>query len=215
MHAKVALVASALAIFCPTGARASTWVWADAQSGYDHLWLKTLAVDTEGLDAEVQPSSAGGPALSLGLGGRLYFVTLGLRGKATHLAQGWLWRVGPELGFRIPLARFEPYLGLGFGYATVGTARRMFRGLDDGLDSDGLFASARLGLDYLMWPALSVGAVVAVDALAMARPGVSIRRLLENDRIQTLEAARERAGQADGACWGMGVGVLVNIGVHF
>ena len=40
----------------------------------------------------------------------------------------WLWRLGPEVGVRIPLGEFEPHFELGAGYATIGGTGDMLDG---------------------------------------------------------------------------------------
>jgi hypothetical protein len=203
---------------------ATSWFWMDAGGGYDSVWLRTFVADVDELTAELLPSHAGGGALSAALGARLWFVTIGARGRVTMLDgklgapetsdRWWLWRVGPEVGARIPLGEFEPHFELGAGYATIGGTGDMLDGFEQGLDIDGFYGAASAGFDYFLVEEFSLGLVARGDFLALARPGVAVRDLIEPKKVDTLNEARARILEADGSSYGGAFGVFLIAGLH-
>lgn len=164
------------------------WFWMDSNAGYDFVALRSLEANIEARALDVKTSQGGGPSMSVGLGLRLVFFTLGLRGHVTMLPsdmrdsehrRSWLWRVGPELGFRVKLGRMEPLLALSAGYATFGGASEVVRGLDrgfeKGLSFDGFFGAVTLGLSVFVVEELSLGCAVVGNVLMLSKPGVPVR----------------------------------------
>src|SRR5687768_5520078 len=207
----------------PMAMLATSWFWLDAGGGYDSVWLRTFEADVDELTADLLPSQAGGGAITAALGARLWFVTVGVRGRVTLLDgklaapetsdRWWVWRVGPEVGIRVPLGRFEPHFELGAGYATIGGTGDMIDGLGEGLDIDGFYGSASAGFDYFLVEEFTLGLVVRGDFLALARPGVPIRDLLEPKKVDTLNETKARILEADGSSYGGAFGVFLNAGL--
>src|SRR5262249_57311415 len=105
-------------------------------------------------------------------GGRWLSVVSGVRGRVPGLP-GWSMRsFAGELGFRVTLRRFEPFMSIAAGYTGLG-------GLQDGatgapLSLDGLNARLGIGLDYFLTRFVSVGGVLSGEALAFTRSGVPL-----------------------------------------
>src|SRR5690349_7587278 len=63
------------------------WLFIKPGLGYHRVWLRTLhADDSDRLTARVIPEQLSGPAPSLGVGVKLWFVTLGVTGRVAHLS---------------------------------------------------------------------------------------------------------------------------------
>jgi hypothetical protein len=192
--------------------------------GFQSVNMTTFqAEDEESFTADLAPTVANGPSVSLGLGLRLLALTLGARGSVAFLSNNEsgrpvsdmrLWNISGELGFRfIPNPKLEPYLLLGGGYS-------VFTGFD-AAKLDGRFkvrgpnARIGLGLDYYASDRVSIGALVLGEALFLTRPGVSAGDLLTPERVETLGEARARVLEADGTSVGTAFSVSIGPGFHF
>jgi hypothetical protein len=165
-----------------------------------------------------------GPAVDVGLGFRLVFLTLGVRGRVASFQDqspertvgNWqVWTLDAELGFRAMLRRAEPYLTFAGGYASFGGLDDAVAGLRKGLDVSGLNLRAGAGLDYYLSPHFSVGAHVDAEVLALSRRGVAVADLLEAQRVNTINEAKARILEGDGSSWGWAWTAVAGPGVHF
>lgn len=163
------------------------WFWVDTNAGYDVVALRSVDANIGARALDVVSSRGGGPSISAGLGLRLVFFTLGLRGHVTMLQpdmQGseqhgpWLWRVGPEIGFRVQLGRLEPTIALSAGYATFGGTTDVIQGLDRGFAGgsfDGLFGGVTLGLSVFVTKEISLGGAVVGNLLMLSKTGEPVQ----------------------------------------
>ena len=200
------------------------WLFVKPGLGYQRVMLRTLrAEDSDRLTARVIPEELSGPAPSLGVGMKLWFVTLGVTGRVAHLsgtaperdpAELELWSVDGEVAFRAPLGALEPYVLLGGGYSTFGGMDDMVDGLGRGLDVNGANARGGLGLDYYVTPRLSFRLEGTGDLLFLTRPGVPARDLATPKEIGTLDEAQQRLLEADGSSAGLAFGIGAGVGVH-
>ncbi len=201
------------------------WLFIKPGLGYQRVWLRTLhAEDSERLTARVIPENLSGPAPSLGVGMKLWFVTLGVTGRVAHLsgaapergtAEVELWSLDGEVAFRAPLGALEPYVLVGGGYSTFGGMDDMVDGLGSGLDVNGANARGGLGFDYYFTRRLSLRFEGTGDILFLSRPGVPARDLATPKEIGTLDEAQERLLEADGSSAGLSFAVSGGVGVHF
>jgi len=201
------------------------WFFIKPGFGYQRVWLRTfVAEDSERLTAHVIPEDMSGPSPSLGIGMKLWFVSLGVTGRMAHLSGAAperevtdidLWSVDGEVTFRAPLGPLEPYVLLGGGYSTFGGMGDVVDGMSSGLDMNGANVRGGLGFDYYLSPDLSLRLEGTSDILFLARPGVSARDLAEPKEVGTLNEAEERLLEADGSSAGLAFGVGAGIGVHF
>src|SRR5262249_46355127 len=60
--------------------RGLTWVWLNVEGGFEHVDLKTFSVNEDKLTAGFINSSSPGGMIGAGLGARIVFLTLGIRG---------------------------------------------------------------------------------------------------------------------------------------
>jgi hypothetical protein len=200
------------------------WLWLDAQAGVESINLQTFHANADQLTAGFVPSAAMGPAAGLGVGLRLVFLTLGLRGRVASfqdqspmrtVGEWQVWTLDAELGFRAMLRRAEPYLTFAAGYASFGGLGDAVSGLRRGLDVSGLNLRAGAGLDYYLTRHLSVGAHVDAELLALSRPGIAVADLLEAQRVNTINQAKARILEGDGSSWGWAWTAVAGPGVHF
>src|SRR5262249_49783143 len=125
-----------------------------------------------------------------------------------------LWTADAEVGFRIPLRRFEPYLTFAGGYANLDGIADRVRGLH-GLTVHGANARMGFGVDWFFARHFSLGANLTGELLAMTRPGVSITDLATAKQVGTLDEAKARVLEADGSSWGTAITGTVALGAHF
>jgi hypothetical protein len=206
------------------GRRGYEWLWLDAQAGIESIKMQTFHANADQLTAGFVPSEATGPVVGVGVGFRLVFLTLGLRGRVASF-QGqspmrtvgdWqVWTLDAELGFRAMLRHAEPYLTFAGGYASFGGLDDVLAGLREGLDVSGLNLRAGAGLDYYLSRHFSVGAHVDAEVLALSRPGIAVADLLEAQRVNTINEAKARILEGDGSSWGWAWTAVAGPGVHF
>jgi hypothetical protein len=201
------------------------WFFIKPGFGYQRVWLRTfVAEDSERLTAHVIPEDLSGPAPSLGVGMKLWFVSLGVTGRMAHLsgtaperetAEIDLWSLDGEVALRAPLGPLEPYVLFGAGYSTFGGMGDVVEGMRSGLDVDGANLRGGLGFDYYLTPDLSMRLEGTSDVLFLARRGVAARDLAEPKEVGTLNEAEERLLEADGSSAGLAFGVGAGLGLHF
>jgi hypothetical protein len=201
------------------------WFFIKPGFGYQRVWLRTFrAEDSERLTARVIPEDMSGPAPSLGVGMKLWFVTFGVTGRVAHLSGAAperdtteleLWSLDGEVAFRAPLGPLEPYVLIGGGYSTFGGMGDVVDGLGNGLDVNGANLRGGLGFDYYLTRDLSLRFEGSSDVMFLAREGVAARDLAEPKEIGTLNEAEERLLEADGSSAGLSFGVGAGLGVHF
>jgi hypothetical protein len=157
----------------------------------------------------------------LGLGVRLWFVSLMLHGDVTFLDSSsgaidddmQLWSLDLEAALRFLHGRFQPYVLVGAGYSGLA-------GIDDLLDDQRREAEAHggnarlgLGFDYYMTKALTLGFRGHADGLLLASR-VSFLELATPEQVDTLGETRARLREADGSIAGFSYAGGVTFGVH-
>jgi len=199
--------------------RGLDWVWIDFDGGFEQLGLQAFnGGDQSFVGGFVKTSSSGG-AVGAGVGARLLFLTLLLRARVGVFDSGQLYRIGPEVGFHVPLGRVEPHVALGLGYAAVGGLRDTVGGAAEAdLALRGFYTRASAGLDYFPTPAFSLGFDLSGDLLVLVRPAIS------SDVVQLIQAspsvdAAHKASASLLTSTGTGVGGTVAVtavaGLHF
>jgi len=194
--------------------------WIDGEGGVESANLRTFDADVDRLTVGLAPTTGQGLAGGVGAGVRLWFVTLGARGRVGDLAdtlgRDWrLWTLDAEAGLRIPLHRVEPHITLAGGYAGIGNSGDAVSGLRSGLDVSGANVRAGAGLDVYATPALTIGGDVTCEALFLSRRGVPLRDLAEAKRVDTINDAEARILEANGASAGGAVTFTAGLGLHF
>ena len=201
--------------------RGLTWLWIDVNGGFEQLGMQALNGGNQGFVAGFVKTSSSGGVVDAGVGAQLLLFTLLLRGRIGVFDSGQLYRVGPEVGFHVPLGRVEPHVALGVGYAGMG-------GLHETVALDSVAASAfslrgfyaRLdaGIDYYPTPVFSFGADVSAELLGLFRPALTA------DEVQLITAAAGLSTSlaksaplllASGTGWGGTFAVTGVAGLHF
>jgi hypothetical protein len=200
------------------------WLRLTTAVGYQRIALRTFVADRDALTAELVPETLHGPVTGLGLGAKLWFVSVGVTGRLAWLSGAGdhrgdddvrLWSVDGEVALRAPLGRLEPFVLLGAGYSSLDDAGDVIEGLDQGLDIDGVNLRGGLGFDLYVNRRLSLDVRGTSDLLFLARKGVSARDLLESQEVGTLDEAEARILEAEGASAGLGFELTAGLGVHF
>jgi hypothetical protein len=181
------------------------WFWLNGEVGVEHLGLQTLN-SGHLVDASVTKTTQTGMVFGAGTGVRLFFLTIGPRFRFGNFSAWRLWTLDGEVGFRIPLGAFEPYVMLSGGYASVGS-------LDPGnaisrsaVGISGWNLRAGGGLDWFVSSAFSVGGCLTGEVLFLSRSKVT---------PASLGANQQSVYAADGSSIGAGVTLTAVAGLHF
>lgn len=199
--------------------RRTEWLWMNAEGGVEAANLTTFNANSDTLTVGLTPTSGVGPTVGLGAGFRLFIFTLGARGRLGVMQPGasnaWqLWTLDAEAGIRIPLGRFEPYLTLSGGYASLGNFGQAISGLGSGLDISGANVRAGGGLDFYITHGFSVGGAITGEMLVLGRPGVSLRDLAAAKQVGTINEAQARVLEANGTSVGGALTFTLGVGLH-
>lgn len=201
--------------------RALEWVWVNGEGGVEVADLRTFNANVDNLTVGLTPTSGVGPMAGLGAGVRLLFLTLGVRGRVGAMQPdsgggAWqLWTLDAEIGVRVPLKRFEPYLTLAGGYASLGNFGTAVSGLGSGFDVSGANLRLGVGLDVYVTHMFSVGGIASGEMLILARPGVPVSDLAVAKQIGTLDDAKARVLEANGTSVGGALSFGLVLGLHF
>lgn len=141
------------------------WVWIDAHGGFEQVGLGTFKGDNSITGGG--PTSSSGGVVGVGVGARLLFLTLLLRGRLGIGRIGHLYRLGPEVGLHVPLGKVEPHVELGAGFAAFGQlATAASKPL-------GGYARVGFGVDFFPVSVFSLGLAVSTELLGMRQGSAS------------------------------------------
>jgi hypothetical protein len=207
--------------------RGLEFLWINVEGGVQHLGLQTLSSKGSLVPGIVKTSELG-PMTGLGVGVRLFFLTLGLRGRIGIYDEYNYVSLNPEVGLHFKITdNVEFALSLSGGYSALGGFKA-----NNLLDSSvvnvrGFNVRAGLNLDYYFSHFFSLGVMGTAEVLAMTRPGVSVSSIKDasantNTNISTSQdaaAAEAQLQQQAALVEGSGVGVAFTgsmvFGVHF
>lgn len=194
--------------------RKLTWLRVDARGGFEMLGLTTFG-GGDALTGGVVKTSAPGGVISVGAGARLLFFTFLLRGALGVGGAGQLFRVGPEIGFHVPLGNVEPHLEIGGGYAAFGHINDEAGGVAAQLLAlRGGYGRVGGGLDYFVVPAFSIGGALSAEVLGLQRAALEAAQV---DAVTQAAPAGSRPSLL--AQRGSGVGGALSLalvlGLHF
>jgi len=199
-------------------------LWLDVEGGVQSASLNTFTTDWRAFSVGFIPRSGTGPAAGAAIGLRLVFLTLGVRGRvatfqnddASQAVRGWtMSSINGELGLRVPLRRLEPFLTLGAGYTTFGGFGTAIRGLENGMNVNGVNARAGLGFDYFLSRHVSLGALGTAELLALTRPGVPVRTVAALPASDSVPEAANRFLAAEGSSYGTALSLTGGLKAHF
>jgi len=196
------------------------WVYLNADAGYGYANLESFSTTTLGM----QKTASGGPAVGVGAGVRLLFLTLGLRARDLILDMGNLWEVGAEAAFHIRVWHIDPYFGVRGGYNFVGSLDTSTVGAavgnTSGLSVHGFNVGPMAGIDLYLSHNFSIGADVDAQFLFISRPpvpvpgGLSVSQAVANAPAQYRAQAQMLYGSS-GSSAGIQVTPTIHLGVHF
>lgn len=187
--------------------RGLSFVWVNAEAGYELLGLRTFH-DGGLVDGALVKSTQHGPVFGGAIGARLVSLSLGARFRFAHFADCSLWSLNLEGGYHIPLGRLEPYFTFGGGYTSIGAfeSGRAPAELTGDLAVHGFNLRGAAGLDYFFGSALSVGANLSGDLLFLTRS--SVQGLAPGDAALAFYAE-------DGSSIGGALALTAVVGLHF
>ena len=123
--------------------RGLKWFYIDAEGGFQHVGLETFEVDESQLTAGLVPTEANGGYVGVGLGLRLFVLTIGPRARVGFFEDWQLYNVGGELGFRFQVSIVEPHFELGGGYAALGSLGDALGGVPNAGNVTGAYGPRR------------------------------------------------------------------------
>lgn len=183
----------------------------DAGRGLEYFWIGAevgpqffdLAPFRRGSILEGRASeSAGGVSYGAGAGLRLLYFTLGARFRRASLASYDLWTLQGELGGRLPLGHYEPFVRFGLGYIEV----ESLSGDGATLAVSGISGRVSGGISYYLSDSFSVGLELALDYAWLERAAVA---------AAALESGVASPFTAASSSFALGAGLLAQVGFHF
>ncbi|MBM4360268.1 MAG: hypothetical protein FJ096_19350, partial [Deltaproteobacteria bacterium] len=195
--------------------RGLTWIWLDAEGGFQHVGLETFDVDKSNLTAGLVPTEASGAFVGAGFGVQLLFLRLGPRARMGFFDNWNMISVGGEVGLRIPLGFLEPHLDLGGGYVALGNlSTGGLAAIADKASVSGGYGRVAGGLDIFLGKIVSIGPYASWEFMGLKRPGVSLSDL-DPTKVSSLSDAQKTAAALDGAGYGSTVTVGARLGLNF
>ena len=195
--------------------RGLTWFWIEAEGGFQHVGLETFDVDKSNLTAGFVSSEANGGYVGVGLGARLFFLTIGPRARVGFFPEWQLYNIGGELGFRFQLGIVEPHFDLGGGYAALGSFTDALGGIDGAANVDGAYGRVGGGLDFLIGSVFNLGLAASWEFMGLTRPGLSLDEINSQPEAENLEDAEKQALAAEGSGFGSAISVAARLGLAF
>jgi hypothetical protein len=198
------------------------WLVLQPSIGYRSLHVRKVEFDRDDPTPKLIPGSTQAVAPGLGVGVRLWFVSLMLRPEVAFF-QGTrgdafdnsfrLWSFDLELLFRAPLGRFQPYLLLGGGYSAMGALAEVVDGRRREALARGGNVRAGIGFDVFLAQAWMVGLRATIDGIFLSSK-VPVSELLTPEQVDTVGQAEHRARDADGFMSGLSPSLALTFGVR-
>jgi len=190
------------------------WVWLNADVGVSYVNMTSF----DESQLSLQQTSGTGPTFGVAAGVRLFFLTLGIRGRNTQLSSlGSLWELDAEAALHMRIWHIDPYFGVRGGYAFIGS-----------LSSDSVQAAAgtappdvsvhgfnvgpTLGIDVYLSSLVSIGGEGDLEFLFLQRPPAP---LPAGVTAASLPAQYQALYQNSGSSVGLGAGATAHLGIHF
>jgi len=199
-------------------------LWLDAEVGVANANLNTFTEDFNAFAVGFLPRTGTGPTAGAAMGLRFIFLTIGVRGRVATFqdtspsrnVHEWnMASLDGELGFRVPLRRWEPYLTLASGYTTFGGFGDAVSGVGNGLNVNGFNARLGFGVDYFLSRNVAIGGNLTGELLALTRPGVPVRDIASIPQTRTLDQGAVRFLEANGSSYGTALALTGGIKAQF
>ena len=192
------------------------FVWVDVHGGFEQLGMTLFGGERDLTGGFISTSSSGG-VVGMGIGARLLYFTLLVRGRIGFFDSGQLYRIGAEAGLHVPLGRLEPWAALGVGYAAVGGLRDNVNGaVSSQVGLTGGYARFAAGADYFLTPIFSLGLGASAELLGLHRAALStaaIQAIQSSVLVERRGSAAVFAQSATG--WGGTFALTGVAGLHF
>ena len=193
------------------------WVWLNADAGYGYANMESFSTKTLGM----QKAASAGPALGVGAGVRLLFLTIGLRARDLMLSDiGNLWELGGEAAFHLRVWHIDPYFGVRGGYNFVGSLSGSSVSVATGnapsdVSVHGFNVGPMVGIDIYFAHAISVGADLDTQFLFISRPPVPLPAGVTQAQLNMLDPKAQELYKNSGSSAGIQVTPTIHLGVHF
>jgi hypothetical protein len=190
--------------------------WLDGSIGGSYINMSQFSSES----LQIEKTSAGGPAFSLGAGVRFVILVLGARVRHNALSSFNMWQLNAEAGFKIPVSSFDVLFGVHGGYSFVG--RLGDAGLAtntdvptsaDAVSIRGFNGGVDVAFDYYVSPLFSVGAGILGDLLFLSRPAVDKPAGLTPD--QQAAISNNDLYKRSGSSAGLQLAGGLRLGLHF
>lgn len=199
------------------------WLVGTADVGYRALDLSKIEYDDNGgAHGRLIPATGSGVSPGLGLGVRLWFVSLMLHADVTFMSETGraidddmeLWNLDIESAFRMMQGTFQPFLLIGVGYSALGGISDVIDNVASAANAHGANARLGLGFDYYFNPHMTVGFRAFADGLLLASR-VSVSELAAPEKVDTLGETKQRLRDADGSVAGFCYAAGLSFGLHY
>jgi hypothetical protein len=193
-------------------------VWVDAYLGGSYANMRQFSSET----LQIEKASSGGPMIALGAGVRFVLLVLGVRAKYNALSAFNMWQLNGEVGFKIPIEKFDLLIGAHGGYSFVGSVGEgtvtagssSTPSNNDAVKIRGFNAGLDVALDYYITKNFSLGAGIFGDFLYLKRPPVDRPAGITQEMIDADPEAKSLY-EKSGTSGGMLLGGALRIGGHF
>lgn len=192
--------------------------WAEFEAGAESLHLRTLAVDQAAGRVGFIDTNALVPIVGVGTGLRLSIVTIGPRVRLARADGFDLWSLGGELGVRVPLSIFEPYVELGGGQATLANVKDADAVAQGIAPISGYYARLGAGLGVRPNRLLEISARATWEFLGLAPSGASTGAFESIGRDVAMgrhEQAWAKGRRLGGMGYGSALGVSAALSLRF
>lgn len=193
------------------------WVWLNADAGYGYANMESFSTKTLGMEK----TASAGPALGVGAGVRLLFLTLGLRARDLMLSDiGNLWELNGEAAFHMRVWHIDPYFGVRGGYNFVGSLSGSSVSVATGntpssVSVHGFNVGPMAGIDLYFAHAISVGFDIDAQFLFISRPPVPLPAGVTQAQLGMLDPKAQELYKNSGSSAGLQVTPTIHLGVHF
>lgn len=193
--------------------------WVDTTLGGSYINMTQLSSST----FQIEKSSSGGPAFSLGAGVRFVVLVLGAQLRYNALSAFNMWQIDGQVGLKLPISKLDLLIAGHGGYSFVGSLgdasvatststpaesdKVKIRGFNAGLD---------LGIDYYLSSVFSIGAGGYADFLFLNRPPAPLPAAFSQlPPAQQAQVQNDPLYKSSGSSVGLELGGGLRLGLHF
>lgn len=192
------------------------WVWLDFDAGASYVGLESFNSN----NLSLQNTSLGGGAVSMAVGARLFFFTVGLRGRYLFLSDLNLWELDGDIGLHTRIDRIDPYVVLRGGYAFdgslgAGAVSAVNGATPTGVNLHGWNVGVAFGGDYYFIHYLSLGIDLNPEVLFLQRDKLSLPAGFASLPLQAQQQVTSSPlYKESGTSIGFGFTGTIHLGLH-